>query len=131
MLIRQRFKADCVVASVAMYCKVPYEKVVEVLESLKIKPSNLGGNDTLRAMKQLGHVNVTEKLEFYDFLPCILSVPSLNNKGRMHAVYWDGERIWDPQEGNEGMEFYTTEFLYANQSWAGGIVDMSSIGIRD
>lgn len=32
----------------------------------------------------------------------VLSVNSLNNNGGSHAVYWDGEKVYDPQEGIEG-----------------------------
>jgi hypothetical protein len=36
----------------------------------------------------------------------LLSVDSLNIDGGSHMVYWDGTRIWDPNEGLEGKQHF-------------------------
>jgi hypothetical protein len=42
--------------------------------------------------------------------PAVLTVPSLNSgSGQTHAVYWDGQRIWDPNHGRSGKKSYTNQ----------------------
>lgn len=38
----------------------------------------------------------------------LLSIESLNNPGGRHLVFYDGERIWDPQDGRRGKKFVRT-----------------------
>jgi hypothetical protein len=124
MLIRQRYDIDCVIATIAMYTHKTYEDVIEVCERLKIRPLGLCGYDSIRILKEFGH-ELVQCFDFYDFVPCIVSVPSLNSRGKMHSVYWDGQRVWDPQEGNEGKEFYDNELLFGG--FASVLVDMKLV----
>jgi len=42
--------------------------------------------------------------------PAVLTVPFRNSKpGLTHAVYWNGTRIYDPNEGRKGRKSYTSE----------------------
>jgi len=124
MLVQQRFGTDCVIATLAMYSKKPYEEVVEVSERLGIKPLGLCQYDALRILKEFGHT-LEQSFDFYEFVPCIVSAPSLNSKGKMHSVYWDGEKVLDPQEGNPGKEFYDNELLFGGFSTT--LVDMKLV----
>lgn len=36
----------------------------------------------------------------------ILSVASINTAYGWHAVYWDGSKLWDPQEGRPDRQFF-------------------------
>jgi hypothetical protein len=54
------------------------------------------------------HINPKFYVKFFWGRRALLSVHSLNNvpHGR-HLVYFDGIRIWDPQEGRKGKKFFT------------------------
>lgn len=38
--------------------------------------------------------------------PCMMSVPSLNTPGGWHLLYYDGERVYDPQNGRRNKRYY-------------------------
>jgi hypothetical protein len=42
--------------------------------------------------------------------PCTVSIPSLNYKGRYHAVTWNGKETLDPNWGREGRKFWGCEW---------------------
>jgi hypothetical protein len=54
------------------------------------------------------HINPKFYAKFFWGRRALLSIHSLNNvpDGR-HLVYFDGTRIWDPQEGRKGKKFAT------------------------
>lgn len=54
------------------------------------------------------HINPKFYQKFFWGRRALLSIHSLNNlpDGR-HLVYFDGKRIWDPQEGRKGKKFAT------------------------
>ena len=58
--------------------------------------------------KDLIHV---PRSEFsHDMGPAIITVPSLNYKGRAHAVAWNGKEILDPNYGRPGRKYYGVEW---------------------
>lgn len=57
--------------------------------------------------------------------PCELCVPSLNYKGRHHAVVWDGEEILDPNYGYEGRKVYSTVWSPWTLETSGALVKMT------
>ena len=97
----ERFTADCAVACLAMFLGVEYEDVLR----------HVGGHElTLRGLTNYREAYIARLFEVdISFLdrtkidrskPAVLTVPSLNSKtGLTHAVYWDGTRIYDPNQG--------------------------------
>lgn len=53
----------------------------------------------------------------------LVSVKSMNVEGGYHYIYYDGSRVWDPNEGNEGKKYSTiltdyeiTEFIIKHRN---------------
>lgn len=131
-LIRQRGPRDCGIAAIAMFTGRPYEEVLEaglasggylkgggtrssgeILHQLGYHWENLV-TDTKPNTRRFRTVAVMEYYQSPDFVrdilwgrPCLMSVPSLNKEGGYHLIYYDGQRILDPQEGRKGKKFYT------------------------
>ena len=107
----ERFTADCAVACLAMFLGVEYEDVLR----------HVGGHElTLRGLTNYREAYIARLFEVeISFLdrtkidrskPAVLTVPSLNSKtGLTHAVYWDGTRIYDPNQGCKGKKTYTSQ----------------------
>ncbi len=118
-LIHQHFPTDCMIASIAMALDLPWQEVYEAaIECGVYKADHSTGirdEDTL--LEHLGLVreasykgvvgdftqwhcewNITPKFYISKLWgrPAILSVPSLNNPGGWHAVYYDGYELFDP-----------------------------------
>jgi len=115
MLMRQRFDADCAVCCLAMFLGLEYEDVAKHCAGYELVWAGLT-NDRERAIASLYRVDV----EFVDGSridwdrPAVVTVPSLNACGERpatHAVYWDGERSWDPNSGREGKRVYTNQLV--------------------
>jgi len=62
---------------------------------------------------------------FFESERAILDVPSLNFVGGMHAIYWDGERLWDPNDGRPARLVWTRDLLDRKGSWGGTITAVS------
>jgi hypothetical protein len=95
--------------------------VERVLEALGYHWENLGRHKDHPApnpdgpqFRSLGlsiaswHINPKFYAKFFWGRRALLSIHSLNNvpEGR-HLVYFDGNRVWDPQEGRKGKKFAT------------------------
>jgi hypothetical protein len=100
-LIKQRYKGDCAVASLAMFLGISYENILKhYSEELAEKFYDGAWNSkTLRVAKEYG-VELTCIYENFNLnKPSLLVVPSLNIEGRLHTIYWDGENVFDPAIG--------------------------------
>lgn len=53
------------------------------------------------------HIQPKFYAKFFWGRRALLSIHSLNNPDGRHLVYFDGTRIWDPQEGRKGKKFAT------------------------
>jgi hypothetical protein len=131
--VQQRHKGDCVIAALAMFCKLPYEAIEPVArEHFVDRRRKAGIRDSSVILRKLGYRQENyasddkpldgrefRSLWLYEYLispnilrdycwgrPAMMSVPSLNEKDGKHMVYYDGHRVWDPQEGRRGKKFY-------------------------
>jgi hypothetical protein len=109
--IQQKFAADCAVACLAMFLGVEYEDVLRHVGGHEL---TLGGLTNYREayIARLFQVEISflDRIKIDRSKPAVLTVPSLNSKtGLTHAVYWDGTRVYDPNQGRESKKSYTSE----------------------
>jgi hypothetical protein len=116
-LIQQRTDYDCSLAAVAMAMGAPSWGSVWTEEDLAAvvgKGAHTG--DILEKVKLerlkhwtqvgvYGH-DVSQAASFLWRRPAILSVSSINSQSDWHAVYWDGEVLWDPQQGRPDRQYF-------------------------
>jgi ABC-type bacteriocin/lantibiotic exporter with double-glycine peptidase domain len=108
--VKQRTKADCGVAALAMLCDVKYEKAYDAIDW---RPSStIHGLDT----RQLR--DAADKLGYNTYggidgrlLPCgptrwraipsrsLVKIPNPNGQGMWHWVVWKGNKVYDPARG--------------------------------
>ena len=109
--VQQRMPADCAVATLAMFLGVTYEKIACHCTGAELVLSGLPWvreNHILKLFKTPCDVFDRSVMDWTK--PAILSVPSLNEgSGVSHSVYWDGQRVWDPQHGRKGKSSYTNQ----------------------
>lgn len=109
-LIQQRTKSDCVLACIAMAAGVSsWDDLWTQEDADKILGKGISPFDYSewgeRAGLQFDYCSVWNGADMntIKFLlkgqKVILSVDSLNIDHGSHAIYWDGERLWDPNEG--------------------------------
>lgn len=103
--------ADCAVAALAMFLGVAYEGIARHCTGAELVDSGLSWvreNHILNLFKT--PCDVFDRTVMDWSAPAILSVPSLNEaEGVTHSIYWDGQRVWDPQQGREGKSSYTNQ----------------------
>lgn len=118
-LIQQRTNNDCVLACIAMAAGKPsWEEawsegdLAEVVASKGISDyrpwlerHGLMRDEHWREVYVHGDSQGTVKAMLWG-RRAILSVYSLNHNGGHHAVYWDGERILDPNAGIQGKQAF-------------------------
>lgn len=108
--VQQRFSGDCQLCCLAMFLGVSYEEVVK----------HVWGNELVHGLRDerteyiLGLFEADVVIRDVNRLdrsqPAVLTVPSLNHyDGGRHVVYWDGERVWDPNQGVPGKKTYTNQ----------------------
>lgn len=114
-LIQQRNRSDCGLAAMAMALGKEYdelwtpEDVQKVLDERGI--SDVGDwleRKGLKRREDFSTVYTFGREKAAELLwgrPALLSIVSLNEQQGNHLVYFDGYRIWDPQEGREGKLF--------------------------
>ena len=124
-LIQQRSDNDCVLASIAMAVGAGKWEDVWTDEDLQSAIDSQGISDYEPWLKRVGLVNYEDYRVVYTHTGAsdthvllwgrraLLSVRSLNNDGGYHMVYFDGEKLHDPQEGVEGKLAY--RFLHSCQ----------------
>jgi len=109
--VQQRMPADCAVAALAMFLNLAYEDIARHCTGAELVDSGLTWireNYILNLYKT--PCDVFDKTVMDWSKPAILSVPSLNEaEGVTHSVYWDGRRIWDPQQGRAGKVAYRNQ----------------------
>ena len=120
-LIRQRSGSDCVLASIAMASGSIFWQDIfteeDLADVIKSQGVSTGSEDFTKYMKKAGFKEADYKrLPWLENVPhdklcsllwgrrALLSINSLNNPGGSHMIYWDGTRVWDPQEGVEGKQ---------------------------
>lgn len=121
VLIQQRTDQDCVIACLAMYTGADYGDVLA-----NVNRHGKGGvclHDAVAYLRKTGFELARRTVWFFESHKAIMDVPSLNAIGGMHAIYWDGKEIFDPQQGRAGKLFWTRELLFAKCSWGGTITE--------
>ena len=112
-LIQQRTPSDCALACIAMAAGASsWDDVWTQEDADKIAGKGISPFDYSEWGKRIGlrfdYCNIYAGMsqDIVRFLlrgqAAILSVNSLNIDGGSHAVYWDGQRLWDPNEGVPG-----------------------------
>lgn len=105
-LIQQRTSDDCVICCVAMVAGLSYEQAAAAFDD---KPPYNEMHELI-ALTRLGIFIVQERTAIYDNSLIILTVPSLNFPGYNHRIVLDtrvpGYKVYDPQNGVPGKEFY-------------------------
>lgn len=116
--VQQKRDDDCVVACLAMWTGFAHGMIDGALKSLP------GGGkclfDAAALLRSIG-TPARRTVYFFESEKAILDLPSFNRPGGMHACYWDGERLYDPNEGRPGKLVWTTDLLRHHRSWGGTI----------
>lgn len=104
--VQQREEWDCAIACMAMLSGMPYETVKQDAAELfgPEQSVSLDGDAFLLFKKYEIPTIVIPVL--YGGVDALLSVPSLNNPGRLHVVFYFEKKIYDPQSGRTGKKFY-------------------------
>lgn len=117
-LIQQRTPHDCALACMAMLTGKTWEETNAIIGHLvEYEGERRGMKDKQEALELLGFSNDYENgenvgtysamrrpycisPEFFRSITwgrrALLSVPSLNNPGGWHMIYWDGAKLFDP-----------------------------------
>lgn len=117
-LIQQRTPHDCALACMAMLTGKTWEETNAIVGHLvDYEGDRRGMKDEQEALELLGFTNDYEagecigtfvhahrgfyiSPEYFRSMAwgrrALMSVPSLNNPGGWHMIYWDGSRIFDP-----------------------------------
>lgn len=120
VLVQQRTPHDCGPCCLAMLTGRDYEDVVKVIgDAFTPSGDRPGLRDEAEALTRLGYTykfkngeltadsNFVNRSRGWEISPeyfrsemwgrrALVSVPSLNFPGKLHMVFWDGARIWDP-----------------------------------
>lgn len=109
--VQQRMPADCAVATLAMFLGVAYEDIARHCTGAELVDSGLSWsreNHILHLFRK--PCDVFDRTVMDWNAPAILSVPSINEaEGVTHSLYWDGNRVWDPQQGRKGKHSYSNQ----------------------
>jgi hypothetical protein len=111
MLIQQKFTADCAVAALAMFLGVDYEDILPHVAGHELVHNGLA-NAREKYIAGMFEVEIVfrDRTKIDWSQPAVLTVPSMNSEtGATHAVYWDGDRVWDPNHGRVGKKSYTNQ----------------------
>jgi hypothetical protein len=117
-LVKQRTDFDCSLAAMAMVLGKDYDEVWKPEDTLAVS----GGEDGkgyfgvgdyapwLMRLNLIKHVDWVERYtatsnqklvkDMIKWRRALLSVNSLNNEAGLHAVYWDGDKLYDPSNKN-------------------------------
>ena len=88
-----------------------YDEVIKAMPDGRTdRTIGLTTSESHRAIKKLGGAPYT-LINEWSGVPGILTVPSLNNAGRLHVVYVDEEgSYWDPNVEFTGRQWYYNRF---------------------
>ncbi|OGU55432.1 MAG: hypothetical protein A2V66_16790 [Ignavibacteria bacterium RBG_13_36_8] len=100
-IIKQRSKGDCGICALAMFLNISYDVLAKEEEFQEDLKEDFGKGASIRDLwkvaKKYGYdIVYTNNQYFKESEPAIVFVPSLKLKGKIHSIYWDGERIFDP-----------------------------------
>jgi hypothetical protein len=118
--VQQRNDHDCVIACLAMWMDRDYDEIAKAV--LRVN-EGVCLWDAVSYMRVNG-IPARRSSWWFHSHKAILDVPSLNFVGGMHAIYWDGERLFDPNKGRAGRIEWTSELLDAKPSWGGTITEV-------
>ncbi len=108
--IKQKKVWDCCIASIAMLAGVSYKKANDAYMKVMKKPQHdgLSNSSILKILKKLKISGAVVEAVVLN-VPGILCLPSLNDEGSFHAVYFDGRYIYDPNYQIPGKKYYKKE----------------------
>lgn len=130
-VVKQKHTNDCALACIAMasgkdYDKIFSKKLIKTIEkeggaySVTLEQAYGAAGyekDVSYSVVYTGGTNVGTVREFIWKRKALLQVDSLNQEGKMHLIYWDGEKIIDPSNlqvynfiKNIGRIYYVTLF---------------------
>jgi len=100
-LVKQEEFGQCGAACLAMVLGDPLEDVIAEIEDRTWISLSVGGMTDCEIVEHLHKhlVNARIILDWDGQKPAILTVPSLNHRGLLHYIVWDGERYLDPAMG--------------------------------
>lgn len=126
--VQQKTSNDCMLACIAMAAGKTWEEVWDQTWLDRVcKAQGASDEFTKEALEHAGFhpyvngdvgkivwtINVWNHFSREDFLQrllsgrrAIISVPSLNHYGGWHVVFWDGHKLFDPNKGVEGKQYY-------------------------
>lgn len=101
--IKQRTKCDCMVASLAMLLKCSYEEAVQYFPPLAVNKTGYWQHYLLPYLFQndiYTNAFVGDQISLVDWSkPSMVEVPSINGWEGGHIIYWDGQKVHDPSNG--------------------------------
>lgn len=104
--VQQRTAYDCGVACLAMALIISYENALTLVEREAIDiTKGMRDEEVHKIIQGLG-IDVTMSEFFFPMKKQIVAVPSLNLTDCYHYVYWDGEKVHDPNYGKENKRHY-------------------------
>lgn len=114
VFVKQRFRSDCAVCCLAMFLGCEYEEIARHCAGHELVANGLT-NFREKHIAGLFEVDIvfrdTSMLD--RSRKAVLTVPSLNSGvGLTHAVFWDGNRIWDPAYTVAGKKWYTNQMAW-------------------
>ena len=130
--VPQRDRYDCVIAAAAMFVGVSYEQAFEAAEPY-YRPRKVKGRYGVRDVNATLNGLVSPDKYRGLWLPlefvsphfvrqllwgrrALITTPSLNTRGGMHVVYYDGHRVYDPQQPPKKV-YQDFEELTPTEAW--------------
>lgn len=116
--ISQKEPYDCVVACISMFTDKPYNYI----RNKYFKDQDFSYNTDSQGVGLTKEISVL-KIEGFDVkdispeLPprnSIVTVPSLNYKNSLHAIFWDGATIFDPNTAHSRKPYNNTK-IYTHE----------------
>lgn len=104
-LIQQRHSYDCTVAALAMFLGKTYEEAEAILGH---PTAGMPLNETYRCLLELGE-DVQYRQGVKPTKPAMVVVFSKNQPGKLHMIYFDGEKVWDP---SPNLRYETVEEMW-------------------
>lgn len=120
-LVTQKNYSDCMLAAIAMAAGKSYDELWTPEDSqLCVDKHGCTDEMTSTFLERIGFKVNTDVWRCYIYAAnwneytkrlfkgrrAIFSIPSLNHEGGFHAVFWDGKKILDPNNGFPGKQFY-------------------------
>lgn len=106
--IIQKSNWDCTIASAAMFLKLSYKEVRLAYDNLYPlhEENGLTDKEMYKLLEYFG-VNPFTLNDIHAGVRGIMDLPSLNDDGGFHAVFFDGHKIYDPNYQVKGKKYYS------------------------